>query len=252
MSLAAIGLVAIRSSKGRSGQVSSWFTTLTFEQTDRHSIMLGEAHIIGTFYFRGANEDSLTSFPSRANTLSCKRQHTTPIAQLNSQTGDRCCQSTCEGEFLFPEQQALGFPRTEEIDQGGGNDRESTSEDNSDTVDLPPKKKYRRPTSNSEIAEQLTQQICWGLERMASRTRAFDPFKVEKKYFVDQFEEIEAMHRDIFPKIGEIQARNSQRGCGAAEDLEELDKLLEKGELKAITNQKEAKDCDYSIRTCNC
>lgn len=190
------------------------------------------------FYFKGANGDSLTSFPSRANPPSCKGHHIPPIAQL---TGDRCCQSTCEGESLFPQQQALGFPRTEEIDHGGDNGGESTSEDNSDILDLPPKKKYRRPASNSEIAEQLAKQICWGVERMASRTRVFDPFKVEKKYFVDQFEEIEAIQRDIFTKIGEIQARNSQRECGAAEDLEELDKLLVKGELKGITNQKEAK-----------
>jgi hypothetical protein len=192
------------------------------------------------FHFEGANRVSLTRFPSRANPVSCTRQQI-PNAQLNLRPQNESYQSTDGGESLLPAQRAIRSPRTGVIDHGDDNVSEYTSEENSHVDDLPPEKKRRESLPNSKIAERLTQNINWGLKKVKNRKTAYDPFAVDKSYFLEQSQDMEAMRADIVAKIKKIQVQNLQRERVAVEDLEKLDKLFEQGEVKSKKHQNAAK-----------
>lgn len=93
-------------------------------------MMLGVASYRQHFYFAAANGDSLTRFPARVNPPPCKGQHLPPTAHLDYPIRSN------EKESLPSVQQALWSPMTEEVDHGGNNDREHSSEQNSMIPDL--------------------------------------------------------------------------------------------------------------------
>ncbi|KAK5189238.1 hypothetical protein LTR72_011271 [Exophiala xenobiotica] len=161
--------------------------------------------------------------------------------RANRQTFD----DACPGQHPSP--QTLGIPRRDEIHYGDDNDddRESTSNENSNITDLPPEKETEKEVEgtskkNDEIVKLLVRQVKVGMKKMTKRKEAFDPLTIDASYFLGQSEEIRALFESIFAKIKQIQAQNLQRERGATEDVCGLAKLFENGEDRGKTNERKA------------
>jgi hypothetical protein len=89
-------------------------------------------------------------------------------------------------------QPAIRFPRTGLIDHGDHNISEHTSEENSDVDGLPLKKKRRESPTIPKIAGYLSRKISRGLTKVKYRKTAYDPFAVDKSYFLEQSQDLVA------------------------------------------------------------
>ena len=201
--------------------------------------MLSAVYHRREFAFAEADGDSLEKFPPRTNSLSYRGSCLSPSKLLSYH------QSPSPGKPVSP--QTLGIPRRDEIDynDNNDNDRKSTSIENSNITDLPPKKETEKEAEetskkNDEIVKLLVRQIEVGMKKMTKRKEAFDPLTIDASYFLGQSEEIRALFVSIFAKIKQIQAQNLQRERGATEDVCGLAKLFENGEARGKTNERKA------------
>lgn len=152
--------------------------------------------------------------------LSAEQNEARPQTQRNLRSGhighDCGDSSDCE---LEDDGSSNSSEILEPIEQDTERDTEGNIEkENEETTD--------KETENAKIAGLLVRQIQLGMKKMAQKKGAFEFLPVDVSNFLGESLKLRALFNDICTRINQIQARNSRRERGTAEDLDSLDNLF--------------------------